>query len=182
MKKFKLPISVKIVITLFVIALIYSFFSSVYSSSTTIYNQSIGYNLSYDQIGQEQITAWDADYLCFIEKSNITEISKETFLRVTNIIMTARTDGANLAWKWNQENQQIPYEEFTVFYKDLSAFVMLRFEANKTFERKKQQIVQAHNLLLTTFPGVIYNYFLELPLMEYKEGFVSLDTQLLFNK
>jgi len=182
MKDFKFPLSLKIVITLFIIGVIFSVFKMTYVSFTNVYNQSIGYNLDYDQVSQDQVTSWDADYLAFVEKSTIANISKETYLQVTSIIMSARADGSNLSWKWVHENQNIPYEEFTIFYKELSAFVMLRFEANKQFERSRQQIVKSNNLMLTTFPGVLYNHLLKLPLMEYKEGFISVETRVLFNK
>lgn len=48
-------------------------------------------------------------------------------------------------------------------------------------ERKKQSIAQAHNKTLETFPGIIYNYFLNIKPLEYKKGFVTKETKALFN-
>ena len=72
---------------------------------------------------RKQITNWDGYYNIFIDKSKNANINKETFIEVTNIVMSARKDSQNLAWKWNQENQNIPFEEFTYFYKELSSFI-----------------------------------------------------------
>ena len=177
-----MPFTFKIFILLFVVGIIYSSIASLYTSFTGVYNQSTGYKLEYKALEQNQVTTYDNYYLAFKEKTTITNLNKETFLTVTSIIMSERTDGPNVAWKWSHENQNIPYEEFTVFYKELSTFITARFAENSAIENKKQDIAKNHNLLLTTFPGVIYNHFLHLPLLEYKEGFVSADTKLLFNK
>jgi len=181
MKDFKLPISIKIFIALICVGIIYSIINSLVTNVATVYNQSVNYTLEYDKLVETQITTYDNYYLAFKEKSNIANINKETFLTVTSIIMQARTDGQNLSWKWVHENQNIPYEEFTAFYKELSSFTSQRFAENNLIELKKQEVVKQHNLLLTTFPTIIYNHFLKLPLLEYKKGFVSEETRKLFN-
>lgn len=182
MKNFKLPISLKIFIGLLVIGLVWSMIASVYIGFITTYNKTIDYAMEYNAVTQGQLTTWDNNYLSFNEKFNIADISKETFLTTTSIIMSARKDGANLAWKWSRENQQIPYEEFTVFYKELSNFIGSQFNENKAIELRKQNIVKQNNLLLTSFPGILYNKILKRPLMVYKEGFISSKTKTLFNK
>ena len=182
MKDFKLPISIKIFIGLLVAGILFSLTTSLYTSFTDIYNQSVSYKLDYTSVDQNQVTSYDNDYLAFKEKSSIADISKETFVTVTEIIMNGRKDGSNLAWKWVHENQNIPYEEFTCFYKELSAFTSVRFEKNAAIERQKQGIAKNHNQLITTFPGVIYNHFLKIQPLTYKEGFISSDTRVLFNK
>lgn len=182
MTKFKLPISIKIFIALFICGAIFSGIKSGYTSFTSIYNQSVNYKLEYKSVEQNQVTSFDNDYLAFKEKYNIADVSKETFLNVTSIIMSARTDGQNLSWKWVHENQNIPYEEFTSFYKDLSSFTAERYAKNSAIETNKQTIAKNHNALLNTFPGVIYNYFLEIKPLEYKEGFISTYSKEVFDK
>ena len=96
--------------------------------------------------------------------------------------MSNRKDGQNLAWKWVKENQQIDYKEFTKFYTDLSNFTSERYKENNSLERRKQQIVKEQNVLISTFPGVIYNYFLKFDPLEYKAGFITQETKTLFGK
>lgn len=184
MKDLKLPLALKLFIAVCIIGMLYSAVSSlvtfVYSSTTVIYNQSVNYKLDYAATVENQVTTWDNNYLAFKDKYGLADISKETFVKVTQIIMQARTDGPNVAWKWAHENQNIDYEQFTSFYRDLSAFTAARFAENNNIERQKQDIVRKHNLLLTTFPGIIYNHYLKLPLLEYNKGFVSDETRKLF--
>lgn len=180
MKNFKLPLSVKIFGGLFVIGMVYSLISSVFNGFIGVFNQSVDYGLEYKALEQNQITTYDNYYLAFNEKSDVANINKETFLNVTNIIMQARTDGPGLAWKWVHENQNIPYSEFTSFYKELSGFITQRFAENNAIERNKQSVVRKQNEILTTFPGIVYNYFMNIPLLEYHKGFVSIESAKLF--
>jgi hypothetical protein len=94
--------------------------------------------------------------------------------------MSNRKDGQNLAWKWSQENQQIPYEEFTVFYKELSSFISERYFDNMKIEREKQALVQSHSKLLQIFPNNLYNKIIHIQPLKYKQGFVSNKTKQLF--
>lgn len=180
MKNLKLPLILKLFIGFVIFSMIFSGIKTVYESTTAVYNQSINYTLDLNATVENQITTWDNNYLSFKDQYGLADINKETFIQVTQIIMQARTDGPNVAWKWAHENQNIDYEQFTSFYKNLTAFTAARFAENNNIERQKQDIVRKHNLLLTTFPGVIYNHFLKLPLLEYKKGFVSDETRKLF--
>lgn len=182
MEKIKLPLNIKIFGGIFIIGLLISLCTGVYNSLSGFYNQTVDYKLEYKALEQNQVTTYDNYYLAYMEKSNVADINKETFLNVTNIIMSARTDGQQIAWKWVHENQQIPYSEFTSFYKDLSAFVESRFKENNVIERSKQDVAKKHNILITTFPGVIYNYFIHIPSLEYKKGFISDETKELFKE
>lgn len=182
MKDFKLPIAVKIVIGLLFISIVISLISNVYSSFTGLYNSTTTYKLEYKSLEQNQLTTFDNNYLIFKDKSNIANLNKETFITVTQIIMSARKDGMNVAWKWTHENQQIPYSEFTEFYKDLSAFTTTRYTENNSIERNKQSIVKKHNTMLIMFPGILYNHFLKIEPIIYKEGFISKETKTLFGK
>src|SRR5665647_95873 len=140
MKKLNLPLNIKIFGGILIVGLIFSLVSTVFAGFTGFYNKTVDYTAEYKALEQNQITTYDNYYLAFKEKTDIANINKETFVEVTSIIMSARADGPQTAWKWVHENQQIPYEEFTVFYKELSTFITLRFAENNTLERAKQQL------------------------------------------
>ena len=178
----KLPFQLKIVIAFIIVLFIYSFSKMLYINVTTFYNTEKSYQLNYVQLEQDQITTFDNNFLIFEEKYNIANINKETFITVTEIIMSNRKDGQNIAWKWVHENQQIDYNEFTKFYSDLSNFTQERYKENNSIERQKQEIAKMHNFLIQTFPGVIYNQFFKFNQLEYKEGFVTDETKALFGK
>lgn len=155
--------------------------NSIYKDSVSIYNNSVNLQTSYDKKVSEQITTYDANYLAFTENKDLANINKETFIVVTDIIMSARKDGQQLAWKWMQENQNIPYHEFTYFYKNLTAFVTDQYATLSRIEREKQEIVATQNTMIKTFPNNIYNKWLKIKPLEYKPGFVSENTKKLFN-
>lgn len=178
----KFPIQLKIIIALIVVLFVYSFSKMLYVNVTTFYNTEKSYQLNYAQLEQNQITTFDNNFLIFEEKYGIADINKETFVKVTEIIMSSRKDGQNVAWKWMHENQQIDYNEFTKFYTDLSNFTAERYKENNSIERQKQEIAKMHNFLISTFPGIIYNYFFKFEKLQYKEGFISNETKALFGK
>lgn len=178
----KLPLHIKILVAFIIILTTYSAIKNVYKSATTFYNSVKTYEFTYSQFVQEQITVFDNNYLIFKDKTNITNLNKETFVLVTQIIFENRADGENVAWKWLHENQQIDYTEFTKFYSDLSAFTRERFSENSAIEQRKQSICKSHNLLISTFPGIIFNYFFKFDELQYKEGFITPETEALFKK
>lgn len=178
----KLPIQIKIIIAFVAVLIVYSVIKGTYTKGVNFFNTAKNYELEYAQLERDQITTFDNNYLIFKDKSNITELSKETFITVTQIIFENRADGQNVAWKWLQENQPVDYKEFTKFYSDLSAFTRERYEENNGIERKKQQITKLQNQLLVTFPGVLYNYFFHFKMLTYKEGFITEETRILFKR
>lgn len=172
-----LPIHIKIVIVVLSIAFVFGTLKSLITPAVDIYNKSKVLSLSLDQKIQYQITNYDGYYLAFSDKQQNAGINKDTFIEVTNIIMSNRKDGQNVAWKWMQENQQIPYSEFTIFYKELSSFISERYSDNMRIEGEKQQLVQEHNTMLQTFPNNLYNRFLKIDPLVYKFGYVSEKTK-----
>ena len=169
-----LPTHIKILVTVFIVLIVWSF---IFSPAIKLYNTAKTLEFSYNKQIQTQITNYDGYYLAFIDKQENANINKETFVEVTNIIMSNRKDGANLAWKWNTENQQIPYSEFSAFYKELSSFITERYKDNMLIEQTKQSIVQEHNTLISTFPNNLYNYFIGIKPMKYSFGYVSNNTK-----
>lgn len=165
-----LPKHIKIIILLFVGVLLWNL---TFSASINLYNTTTELEFNYKKQIQTQVTNYDGYYLAFIDKQENANINKETFVEVTNIIMRNRKDGESLAWKWVTENQQIPYSEFTVFYKELSNFITERYKDNMYIEQTKQSIAQEHNTLLATFPNNVYNYFLGIKPIKYSFGYVS---------
>lgn len=168
-----LPIQIKFLIGIIIVSLIFGTLSSIFNCGVELYNKSKELSLSYNKIVQEQISNYDGYYLTFIDKQTNANINKETFVNVTNIIMSNRKDGEHVSWKWVQENQQIPYEEFTIFYKELSQFISERYQDNMRIEREKQNIVNQQNLLLSLFPNNVVNHFLNIPNLQYKAGYIS---------
>jgi hypothetical protein len=172
-----LPIQIKIVFILLIVVILLTPIYKTYNSTITLYNDNKELEFSYVKLTQEQISNYDGYYLAFTDKQANANINKETFIQVTHIIMNNRKDGQNVAWKWMQENQQIPYHEFTYFYKELSAFISIRYADNMKIERSKQCIIQQQNLLLSKFPNNVINKFLKIELMNYKAGYISETTK-----
>ena len=94
--------------------------------------------------------------------------------------MENRKDGQNVTWKWLQENQQIPYDEFTKFYSDLSVFITTQREGYFNIEKECQVIANRNNTLLDTFPNNIYNKVLKLNKIKFEYGFLSDSTNNVF--
>ena len=178
----KLPIHIKIFIAVVMFLIVYSAAKLAFSTGVDIFNKTTEYRFDYDRLVEYQVTTFDNNYLIFKDKSNITNLNKETFIKVTEIIFSARTDGEKVAWKWVHENQQVDYNEFSKFYSDLSQFTKERFTENNAIEAQKQKIVQSHNLLITTFPGNVYNHYLKIKPLTYSRGFITAETKVLFNK
>ena len=178
----KLPLQIKIVIGIVAILICWSGISSLYTGSTEFYNSVKSYEFENNRLEELQLTTFDNNYLAFSDKFNITDLNKETFIEVTKIIFSARADGENVAWKWVHENQQIDYNQFTKFYADLSSFTEGRYAENNAIEKQKQENVKRQNLLISTFPGVIYNHFMKIKPLKYNKGFLTKETKDLFNQ
>lgn len=177
----KLRTKLKIVAFVLILIVLSNVFTTIYSGSKNLYNTSIVYNGEYIQARDEQVALFDAKYLAFQSKTDLASINKETFITVTQIIMSNRKDGENLSWKWVSENQQIPYSEFTVFYKELTAFVTEQYESLLSIEKRKQSIVAQHNIMIKTYPNNIYNWFIKIKPIEYSFGYISDSTKSKFN-
>ena len=149
----------------------------VYDDSKVIFNKSVEYVNQYEQVNQEKTAYYDNMWKTYTLKDNILLDNKETFIEVTKILMEGRrSDGNKLAWKWIHENQPVPYEEFSNFSKDLSAFVESQRSGYLSLEVKSQNIARDNNTLLKQLPNNIYNKFLDLPLLNYKQSFTSQKT------
>lgn len=150
-------------------------------SSITMYNTSIEYQNRYTQISQEKEAYFDNMWKSEFLKDRIVERNKSTFLEVTKLLMDGRHDGDKLAWKWVQENQPVPYSEFTKFYSDLSAFIESQRAGYLELEKQSQEVSRANNTMLDTFPNNVYNKVLRIKHIEYQPGFSSTKTKQVFN-
>ncbi len=159
---------------------IFKFSKVVYKQSVFVYNTSKKYHNTYQQKVEEKQGFYDKLWKTYLQKEKITNINKETFIQVTKLIMENRKDGEQLTWKWLQENQQIPYEEFTTFYADLSTFITKQREGYFNIEKACQTIANQNNTLLDTFPNNIYNRFLKQPRIKFEYGFLSDSTENVF--
>jgi hypothetical protein len=172
-----MPKNIKIAILVVVLLITSSLIQNCYQNSKAMFNQSKTLELEYVSIENSQIVTWDSYYLNFQEQNENVKLTKEGFIELAQIVMSSRKDGQNLAWKWVQENQNIPFEEFTYFYKQLSGFISQRFNENLAIENRKLAIVQQQNLLISTFPNTMYNWFLNIKPLKYKVGFISEQTK-----
>ena len=103
--------------------IILCWFISPIGAIIKLYNKNIEYTNQLDKQQYARKMFFDKLWKVYLQKYEICELNKNTFLEVTNMIMEGRHDGAQVTWKWLQENQNIPYSEFTKFYGDLSGFV-----------------------------------------------------------
>jgi hypothetical protein len=164
----KLPINVKLLISLLLVGTLISLFKFSYNKTTSFYNTAVNLELQYIALDQKQNSNYTAHYEAFKAKqANANFVTKNVFIEVTKIIMTSRQDGQNVAWKWLQENQQIPYSEFTYFYKELSDFISIRYNDYMLIEQQKQQIAKQYNSLIKSYPGNVINLWFKFQPLNY---------------
>lgn len=154
---------------------------TIYSQSVFLYNTNKKYTNTYQQKVEEKQGFYDKLWKTYLQKEKITGINKDVFVQVTKIIMENRKDGEKVTWKWLQENQQIPYDEFTKFYADLSNFIETQREAYFSIEKTCQLIANENNTMIDTFPNNIYNHFLKIPKINFQYGFLSDSTSNVFS-
>lgn len=80
------------------------------------------------------------------------DIIQKYFLLNKIFVYLYRKDGENVTWKWVQENQQIPFEEFTKFYTQLNEFIISKRNEYYNIEVECQKIAYENNKLLDIFP------------------------------
>ena len=154
--------------------------SNTYSGIVKVYNTSAIYQNKYKQKEFERKSFYDKLWKVYSQKTDVAIQNKETFLQVTKLIMDGRADGKNVAWKWLHENQNIPYDQFSAFYADLSSYIEQQRNEYFKLEKETQDIANANNVLLDTFPNVIYNKFLNREKIKYEFGFTSDKTDNVF--
>jgi len=176
-----LPKQIKIALLLIVCAVVYSTIKSVAVDVAKVFNDNVYYTSTYSEVCQRQVSDYDGFYNQFMDQNDIAFINKETFIEVTNIVMSNRKDGEQLAWKWVHENQNIPFAEFTAFYHILVGSINQRYEENRKIEREKQRIVKEQNQLISVYPNNIYNRLLGIKPLKYQFGYISTKTLTKFN-
>ena len=155
------------------------FFENCYREDK--YSNSKKYNNAYIQKVQEKKGYYDKFWKSYLQTEKIADfVTKDVFIVVTKIIMENRKDGQNVAWKWLTENQQIPYNEFTKFYSNLSDLVTKNREGYFNIEVECQKIANQNNTMLDTFPNNIYNKVLNLNRINFEYGFTSDQTEDVF--
>ena len=151
-----------------------------FKPAITMYNRNISYVNSFEKVQQERKMFYDKMWKTYLTKNTICELNRETFIEVTSIIMQGRSDGQNVSWKIVHENQNIPYNEFTTFYTDLSNFVTSQREEYYKLETQAMSIVQQQNSMLDSFPNNVYNRVLDIKKLKYNPGFTSSRTETVF--
>ena len=170
MKKGKIIFWSVFILAIFVL---YNIIKPFITDSVAIYNKSVQYQNLYQQKNDEKLGFYDKLWKVYLQKNQIAELNKDVFIEVTKIIMQGRADGDQVAWKWVQENQQIPYAEFTKFYSDLSEFVFSQREAYFNIEKECMLIANQNNTMLDTFPNNIYNKILKCERIKFNYSFTS---------
>lgn len=160
--------------------IILCWFISPIGAIIKLYNKNIEYTNQLDKQQYARKMFFDKLWKVYLQKYEICELNKNTFLEVTNMIMEGRHDGAQVTWKWLQENQNIPYSEFTKFYGDLSGFVNGQREEYYKLEEACMETVRQQNSMLDSFPNVMYNKILGIQKLQYNPGFTSTHTEHVF--
>lgn len=145
-----------------------------------LYNDSVVAYNAYTQKCQQREGFYDNMYKTYVQKKDISFLNYGQFKEIATIIMENKKDGASLAWKWLSEQKVIPFEEFTSFWRDLSGYVQSKRDGYYALEVECQQLANANNTLLSTFPNKFYNFFLGRPHAVYKYGFTSAETKSVF--
>jgi hypothetical protein len=151
-----------------------------YKNVATFHNTANDYKYSYEQKCKERPGFYDAMWKTYSQKNELKDMNEATFIRIAETVMSARKDGANLSWKWVQESTQIPFNEFTEFYKDLSAFIEKKRDGYFDLEKQCQVLAYTYNAYLKRFPNNVYNVFLGKDEIEYHYGFISDSTKNVF--
>ena len=145
----------------------------VYNTSTVLHNK-------YDKKTFERKGFYDKMWKTFTEQKDITFLNKDVLVQVAKIAMDNRKDGQNVMWKWVQENQPMPYGEFTKFYSGLIEFITEQRKLYFALELECQAIANQNNILLDTFPNNIYNKVLGCKKIEFEYAFTSDSTEKVF--
>lgn len=178
--KSPIKISFKYLSIVFFVVIGWFLWSNPFTPVIQMYNTNIEYVNSFDKVQLERKMFYDKMWKTYLAKHEICELNRETFITVTSIIMEGRADGENVSWKIVRENQQIPYNEFTIFYKDLSTFVTNQREQYYNLEREAMTITQKQNSMLDSFPNNFYNKILGIKKLKYDPGFTSTKTEKVF--
>ncbi len=171
----------KCAITLIVVFSLVIYGNRVSKDVAVFHNTAVQLNGNYDKKTLALPTFYDMMWKTYKQKENIGKLSEKTFIEVSKILMENRKDGANLSWKWVQENQNIPFEEFTSFYHDLSRFIESKRAEYYALELERQAAAIEYNVFLDTFPNNLYNVVLGKSHIEYSAGFTSDSTNKVFS-
>ena len=144
------------------------------------YNETIVMQANYMQKSQEKSGFYDKLYKSYVQKTDVATVNKDAFIEVSKIIMENRKDGEQLSWKWVRENQQIPYSEFTYFYKDLSSYIETQRDQYFAIEKQCQVLAKDFNVYISTFPNLLYAKLLGIKSIEFEYGFLSDHTNSVF--
>ncbi len=174
------PLKKFMVCAILIIVLLLIPFGSIKNGMIDVRNNSVSLHKQYEQKCQERVSFYDKMYTTCAAKKEMQNLNKETFIQVANIIMLNRKDGEKISWKWVQENQNIPFAEFSSFYKDLSAYIETQRQGYYDLEVQCQKIAQENNTLLETFPNNIYNKFVGMDSIKYESGFTTQQTKNVF--
>lgn len=128
-------------------------------NTVRFYNESVKITNQFNQKMNERLGFYNTMYLIYTQKTEMANVNKQTFIEVAKILMDGRKDGQNLSWKWVQENQPVPFAEFTHFYNQISEYVEKQRNGFFSLEKECMSLATAHDNLLQSFPNNMYNLF-----------------------
>ena len=169
------------IIAVIVLCLLWSLGGKITDKSKVIYNTSVVYNKQYAQKTSELAGFYDKMWKTYFAKDKVALMNKDVFIEVARLQTESRKDGSAVAWKWVHENTNIPYHEFTAFYKDLSNYIESQREAYNNLENQRIAIATAHNMLIDTFPNNVYNMVIGRNHIKFEYAMLSDSTNKVFS-
>jgi len=157
------------------------FIKNVSGEVAVMHNTAVRLNGNYGQKTEGLKSFYDMQWKTYKQLDKNATVSKDVFLEVAKICMENRKDGEFLSWKWVQENQQIPFNEFTKFYTDLSRYIETKRGEYYLLEVERQELANEYNIYLDTFPNNLYNVILQKEHIKYEQGFLSDSTNTVFS-
>lgn len=143
--------------------------ASVIGTFISFSNREVLLRNNYKQKIDERTAFYDKMYKIVAQKTQIAVKNDASFKEVVDIQMQGQKNGENVAMAWiQQSNPAATFTEVSAMYKDLSN--VIEGERLGFFEQEKflMDVVRQHDNLLDTFPGSLYNVFLNRPKLDYK--------------
>lgn len=124
---------------------------------------------TYEQKISERTAFYDKMWKLLKDKSKITLKMDTSFHKMINEIMTNRKDGEQIMMKWvTESNPGVTFDKVAEAYESLSRTLEAEREGFFNQEKVLQDIVKQHTILITNYPGSIYNCFFNRKLLDYK--------------
>lgn len=123
----------------------------------------------FEQKIDERTAFYDKMWKVLSDKSKITLKMDTSFHKMINTIMSNRKDGEGVFMKWiTESNPGVTFDKVADMYQSLSRTLEAEREGFFVQEKVLQDIVKQHKILITNFPGKLYNMFYDKEILVYK--------------